>query len=129
MIEYIGYIGIPLVVLFLLLGIRIIRPTERGVKETLGKYSGYVEQGFNWIFPIVQTIHRINITERMAEIDSQEIITEDKLNASVDLVVFYKVKEDEMNVKNAFYKVNNFADQIITLSQTTARNVIGENEF
>lgn len=110
---------------FLLSGIRIVRPTERAVKETLGKYSGFAKSGFNWIVPIFQRMIQVNITEQMAEIDSQEMITEDKLNANVDLVVFYKVKEDEPSIKNALYKVNNFEKQIVILAQTTGRNVIG----
>lgn len=114
-----------IVILYLLAGIRIVRPTERAVKETLGKYSGFGKYGFNWIFAGFQRLIQVNITEQMAEIDSQEMITEDKLNANVDLVVFYKVKEDEQSIKNALYKVNNFQRQIIILAQTTGRNVIG----
>lgn len=115
--------------LFLLSGIRIVRPTERAVKETLGKYSGFAKSGFNWVIPIFQRMIQVNITEQMAKVESQEIITEDKLNASVDLVVFYKVKDDETSIKKSLYNVNDFESQIITLAQTTARNVIGEMEF
>ena len=123
-------IGIGIfVVLTVLLGIRIVRPTEKGVIETMGKYSGFAKEGFNWIVPIFQRLIEVNTTERMAQIESQEIITEDKLNASVDLVVYYKVKKDEESIKKSLYEVNNFREQIIILAQTTARNVIGEMEF
>jgi regulator of protease activity HflC (stomatin/prohibitin superfamily) len=115
--------------MFVLSGIRIVRPTERAVIETLGKYSGFAKEGFNWVIPIFQRLIEVNTTERMAQIESQEIITEDKLNASVDLVVYYKVKKDEESIKRSLYEVNNFRDQIIILAQTTARNVIGEMEF
>lgn len=121
------FLGI--LVLYLLSGIRIIRPTERGVRETLGKYSGFANAGFNWIFPIFQTLHRVNVTERMTDIEPQDIITKDNLNAKVDLVVFYRVKEDESNIKKSFYNVDDVAGQIITLAQTTARNVIGDMVF
>ena len=128
----IGYIisGIVIaVVLFLLCGIRIVRPTQKATIETLGKYSRFANDGFNWIVPIFQRLFVINTTERMVEIDSQEIITEDKLNATVDLVIYYKVKKDEISVKKSLYEVNNFKDQITVLAQTTARNVIGEMMF
>lgn len=110
-------------------GIRIVRPTEKATIETLGKYTGFANQGFNWIIPFIQDIIYINTTERMANIDPQEIITEDNLNANVDLVVYYKVKPDAESVKKALYEVNNFRDQIIVLAQTTARNVIGTMPF
>lgn len=129
MIEYILG-GIVLVIaIFCLSGIRIVRPTEKAVIETLGKYSRPAGEGFNWIVPIFQNLISVNTTERMAEIDSQEIITEDKLNASVDLVVYYKVKKDAESIKKSIYEVNNFKEQIVVLAQTTARNVIGEMEF
>jgi regulator of protease activity HflC (stomatin/prohibitin superfamily) len=120
-----GWIISGVVALFMLTGIRIVRPIEKGVVETLGKYTRLAEPGFNYIVPIIQRMVIVNTTERMTEIDSQEMITEDKLNATVDLVVYYKVGKDENSIKNSLYEVNNFRDQIVILAQTTARNVIG----
>ena len=37
-------------------GIRIVRPTSRGLIETLGKYSKFAEPGFHWILIGVQKI-------------------------------------------------------------------------
>lgn len=124
-----GYIVFGMVVLFFLCGFKVIRPTERGVKETFGKYSGHITSGLKWIIPLVQRIYRVNVTEQIADVEPQEIITKDNLNAKVDLVVFYKVKLDEANIKKAFYSVDDVQGQIITLAQTTARNVIGDMSF
>lgn len=110
-------------------GIRIINQTERGALETLGKYSRFVTPGFNWIIPIIQSIRRIDVTERMSDIEPQEIITEDNLNAMVDLVVFYRVRDDEGSVKKAFYEVGDVESQIQMLARTTARNTIGGMQF
>lgn len=121
-------IAILLGILFIL-GIKIVRPTERAVVETLGKYSGFGRKGFNWIFPIIQRMIQINITERMADIEPQEIITKDNLNAEVDLVVFYKIRDDEDNIKKALYNAYDVESQIVTLAKTSARNVIGDMLF
>jgi len=123
------YVILGLLVVIGLSGIRIVRPTERAVIETLGKYSRYGRSGFNWIIPIFQRMIQINITEQMSDIEPQEIITKDSLNANVDLVVFYKVNADEVSVKNALYNVNDVEGQIKTLARTTARNVIGKMVF
>ena len=32
-------------------GIRIIRPTHRGLIERLGKYVRFAQPGFHWVFP------------------------------------------------------------------------------
>lgn len=115
--------------LTLLSGIRIVRPTDRAVIETMGKYSRFASAGFNYIVPLFQKLISLNVTEQMVEVESQEIITKDKLNASVDLIVFFKVKSDEQSIKNALYNVDRVEKQITTLAQTTARNVIGEIPF
>lgn len=121
-------IGIVVFLLFLS-GIRIVRPTERAVIETLGKFTKCAGKGFNWIIPIFQRMIQINITEQMSDIEPQEIITKDNLNANADLVVFYKVNEDEESIKKALYNVNNVEEQLKTLARTTARNVIGDMVF
>lgn len=125
----IGWIVTVVILIMLFSGIRIIRPTERGVVETLGKYSGYRNPGFNFIIPIFQKMIKVNITERLVDIDPQEIITKDNLNAEVDLMVYFKVNSDEDNIKNALYNVSDFKTQIVSLAQTTARNVIGDMDF
>jgi regulator of protease activity HflC (stomatin/prohibitin superfamily) len=61
----------------------------------------------------------------MIDIGQHEIITEDNLNARVDLQVYFKVKAIEDGIKFCLYNVNNYKIQIINLGQTTARNVIG----
>lgn len=126
--NYTSFIPLLLVITFAL-GIRIVRPIERGLIERLGRYKRYARQGFNWIVPFVDKMVQVNITERMADVKPQDIITKDNLNARVDLVVYYKVKADEENVKRSIYNVDNFENQIISLAQTTARNVIGEMDF
>jgi regulator of protease activity HflC (stomatin/prohibitin superfamily) len=112
-----------------LAGIRIVRPVNRGVIERLGKYNRFLTVGFNWIIPFIEKARYRNITERMTNIASQEIITKDNLNAKVELVVYHKVKNDEDSVKKSYYEVEDYKTQIIMLAQTTARNVIGNMKF
>jgi regulator of protease activity HflC (stomatin/prohibitin superfamily) len=117
---------IILVAVFLFLaGIRIIRPTHRGLIERLGKYSRFAGAGFHWIIPVIEKMYRVNITEQMVDADPQEIITNDNLNARVDAQVYFKVKVDEESVKNSQYNVNNYKLQIVNLARTTLRNIIG----
>jgi len=113
-------------VLFLmLLGVRIVRPTHRGLIERLGKYNRFADPGFHLIIPVIDKMFRVNITEQMVDAEPQEIITNDNLNASVDAQVYFKVKADEDSVKNSQYNVNNVSYQIVNLARTTLRNIIG----
>ena len=116
---------IPFVVVFFFAGIRIVRPTHRGLIERLGKYKYFAKPGFNWIIPLIDRLIQINITEQMVNAERQEIITNDNLNAKVDAQVYFKVKADEESVKNSQYNVNNYKFQIVNLARTTLRNIIG----
>ncbi|MDO8535804.1 MAG: SPFH domain-containing protein [Candidatus Omnitrophota bacterium] len=119
-----GLLIIAAIFIFLL-GIRIVRPTHRGLIERLGKYNRFANMGFNWIIPVIEVIYQVNITEQMVDAEPQEIITNDNLNAKVDAQVYFKVKADEASVKNCQYSVNNYQYQIVNLARTTLRNIIG----
>lgn len=113
-------------ILFLFfLGIRIVRPTHRGLIERLGKYYHFAGPGFHWIIPFIDRMFLVNVTEQMVNAESQEIITNDNLNASVDAQVYFKVNDSEEGVKNSQYNVNNYKWQIVNLARTTLRNIIG----
>jgi regulator of protease activity HflC (stomatin/prohibitin superfamily) len=110
---------------FFLIGIRIVRPTHRGLIETLGKYTGYAQPGFHWVLVFIQKLYRVDIREQLVNADPQVIITNDNLNATVDAQVYLKVKPDEENVRNSTYNVTNYRLQVVNLARTTLRNIIG----
>jgi regulator of protease activity HflC (stomatin/prohibitin superfamily) len=118
-------IAVALVVGYLLLGVRIVRPTHRVLVELLGKFQKFGGPGFYWVLPGFQKLYAVNITEKMVNATRQEIITADNLNATVDAQVYFKVKDDEDNVKRSQYNVYNYEDQIVNLARTTLRNIIG----
>ena len=124
MYYWIGF-GVVIVLVVFFSGTRVVRPTMRGLVERMGKYHRYASPGFNWIIPLIDRMFKINVTEVMVNAEPQEIITSDKLNASVDAQVYFKVKSDEENVKNSQYSVANYKYQIVNLARTTLRNIIG----
>ncbi|GAB1473789.1 SPFH domain-containing protein [Bacteroidota bacterium] len=123
--ESYWFLVIAAVIFIFAAGIRIIRPTQRGLIERLGKYHKFANPGFHWIIPVIDKIYKVNVTEQMVDAEPQEIITNDNLNASVDAQVYFRVKADEESVKGSIYNVNNFKWQIVNLARTTLRNIIG----
>ena len=119
------FVLVPVLVFWWLLGIRIVRPTHRGLVERLGKYRRFAKAGFNWVLPGFDKMYRVNVTEVMVDAEPQEIITNDNLNARVDAQVYFKVKPDEESVKASTYNVFNYQRQIVNLARTTLRNIIG----
>jgi regulator of protease activity HflC (stomatin/prohibitin superfamily) len=111
--------------IWLLSGIRIVRPTHRGLVEVFGKYWRYAMPGFHWIVPVIMRMYRVDIRELLVDAQPQMIITNDNLNARVDAQVYLKVKADEESVKASQYNVFNYEMQIVNLARTTLRNIIG----
>lgn len=99
-----------------------IRPTEVGIVERFGKFTKSLEPGLHFLFPFMDKVRIINITEQMVDVDPQMVITKDKLNALVDAVVFYKVNDPTA----ALYHVDDHKRQLASLARTTLRSVIGK---
>jgi len=118
---------IPLVVIVyaVIWSLRIVRPTEKGLVERLGKYHRFVQGGITFLVPFVDRIIKVNVTERMTPVQRQDVITKDKVFMGVDAVVFYKIKPEEESVKASQYYVASFAAQIDTLARTVLRDIIG----
>lgn len=127
MIEII--IGIIILCVFVGLSLRIVRPTHRGLIERFGKYKRFTSPGLNFVIPFIERMTQVNITERMVDAEKQEIITKDRLNATVDAQVYFKVKSNEVDVKASQYNVQDYKWQIVNLARTTLRNIIGNLSY
>src|SRR5664280_2715533 len=122
----IAVIVVLFIVFTVLSGIRIVRPTHRGLVERLGKYNRYAGPGIHLTIPYgIERLYRVDVREVLVEAQPQTIITNDNLNAKVDAQVYLKVKADEENVKASQYNVTNYENQIVNLARTTLRNIIG----
>lgn len=126
--QQVFWIAVIVIVLLMIIatGIRIIRPTHRGLLERFGKYNRFAMPGFHWIFPLgIENMFVINITEQMTESGPREMITNDNLNAMIDAQIYFRIKPDEESVKKSVYNVSDVDVQIVALAKTTLRNIIG----
>lgn len=118
-------VAVVVVAVLVVLSIKVVRPTNRGLVERLGKYNRYAEPGFHIIIPVIERMFKVDIREMLVEAQPQMIITNDNLNARVDAQVYLKVKAFEESVKASQYNVANYEFQIVNLARTTLRNIIG----
>ena len=118
-------LGFIVIIIFVTMSIRTVRPTSRCLVERFGKYKRFANPGIVFIVPFIERLIRVNITETMVDAGLQEIITSDSLNAQVDAQVYFKVRSDEESVKASQYNVFNYMHQIVALARTTLRNIIG----
>jgi len=122
-IGFIGWIILIILIIWIFsMGIRIIRPRQKGLIERLGKFKRTADQGFHWIIPIIDRMIKVDITENMVDVEPQKIITKDDLNATVDAVVYFRV----IDPAKAIYKAQNYRAQITSLARTTLRDIIGK---
>jgi len=122
--AYEGLIITVVVILFLFIisGIKQIMEYERGLKFTLGRYSGDMTPGLNIVVPMFQSYEKVDIRVKTVDVPKQDCITKDNVSVTVDAVAYYYV----FNVKKSILDVEDFYYAVSQLAQTTMRNVVGE---
>jgi len=111
-----------LVFVVIIASIKQINQYERGVKFTLGKYTGMMEPGWRLVFPIIQMYKRVDIRVKAVDVPDQNAITRDNVSVAVNAVIYYKVSSAE----KAIIEVEDFEYAISQYAQTTMRNIVGE---
>lgn len=113
---------IGLIVIFIFCGLKIVKEYQRGVKFTLGKFSGIMTPGLRIVIPIIQSWQRVDIRVKAIDVPDQDAITRDNVSIKVNAVLYYKVSD----AKKAIIEVEEFNYAVSQLSQTTMRDVVGE---
>lgn len=129
------------VIIFALMGFKIVQQAETMVIERLGKYSRTLPSGINIIWPILDrpraTLWRdglggrilykssIDLRETVYEFPKQNVITKDNVVTEINAILYFQI----IDPVKAVYEISNLPDAIEKLTQTTLRNVIGELEL
>lgn len=87
----------------------------------LGKYLRTVEPGWRIVWPIFQSMHKVDIRVKAVDVPSQDAITKDNITVRVNAVLYYKVAIAD----KAILEVEDFYFAVSQLAQTTMRNVVG----
>lgn len=122
--KYMGALGagIFFAVIIILASIRQINQYEKGLKFTLGKYTGGMSPGWRLVVPVFQSYTKVDMRVRAVDVPDQEAITKDNISVRVNAVIYYQV----VSAERAILNVENFYHAISQLAQTTMRNIAGE---
>lgn len=110
------------VLVFILASLRQINQYERGVMFTMGRYAGMKNPGWRIVWPIFQSMKKVDIRVKAVDVPDQEAITKDNISVKVNAVIYYKVAD----AAKAVIEVENFYYAVSQLAQTTMRNAVGE---
>ena len=107
--------------------VRVVNQYERKVVLTLWKFSRVLTPWLNLIIPIIESTITVDVREKAVDLPSQEAMTKDNIACWVNAVIYYRVKEDQvdkavLNVRNLDYAMTQFA-------LTTMRNIVGQFEL
>lgn len=119
------YIIIGIVIFVLISSVRIINEYERGVKFTLGRFSGVMNPGLRLVIPIIQTYKKVDIRTKAVDVPDQEAMTKDNISARINAVIYYSIKDAGKTI----LEVEDYYYAISQLAQTTMRNIVGEVEL
>lgn len=106
-------------------GVKIVQPYEQGVYMRLGKFIRILNQGLNFVCPLINVVVKLDLRTQVLDVPSQEVITKDNSPVSVDAIVYIKVTDP----RKAFFEIVDYRFATVNLSQTTLRSVIGEMEL
>ncbi|MBN2057451.1 MAG: slipin family protein [Candidatus Saganbacteria bacterium] len=115
-----------IIVIFLALrGLRLLYQYERGVLFTLGKFTEVKEPGLRWIFPIIQSMRKVDIRIKTADVPRQEVMTKDNIPLLANTVVYFKVERPA----DAVIKIEDYEFAVRQYTQAALRDVVGNSEL
>jgi regulator of protease activity HflC (stomatin/prohibitin superfamily) len=106
----------------ILISLRQVNQYERGVRFTMGRFTGMANPGWRIVLPIFQQMRKVDMRIKAVDVPDQRAITRDNVSVTVNAVIYYKVA----GADKAVLEVENFYYAVSQLAQTTMRNIVGE---
>ncbi|HPA25709.1 MAG TPA: slipin family protein [bacterium] len=116
------YTILIILVVLVLASLRQINQYERGVMFTMGKATGMKNPGWRIVWPVFQSMKKVDIRVKAVDVPDQEAITKDNISVKVNAVIYYKISD----AAKAVIEVQDFYYAVSQLAQTTMRNAVGE---
>ncbi len=102
-----------------------LKDYERAVVYRFGKVHHVGGPGWAIIWPILESIDRVDLRVHTIDVPKQHVVTKDGVEITIDAIVYLKVKKDNQSVVNSVIEVENYtkASQLFIVS--SLRDVVG----
>jgi regulator of protease activity HflC (stomatin/prohibitin superfamily) len=124
-VEIILVFLLPVIIIILIASIKIVTEYERGLRFTLGKYTGRMGPGLNFVIPLLQSYRKIDIRIKTVDIPKQEVMTKDNVPVRVNAVVYFAVS----NTEKAILNIQDYTYAVAQYAQTALRDIIGNKSL
>src|SRR5271169_4440326 len=111
--------------LFTLRALRQVNQWEIGLRFTLGRLTGKMLPGLNFLIPGFQRMIRVDTRTRNRDLPQQRVITADNVSATIDAVVYFKVVDPE----KATLAVQDYEYAVKDRAKVVLRDVVGETHL
>lgn len=123
---YLLLILLILVVLLAVFSIKLVKQSEVGMVERLGKFHKQINSGLNFVVPILdRVVYTIDLRTQVLDSVPQPVITKDNVTMMIDTVIYYQITDPF----RATYEINGLHQAIRYLTTTTLRDVIGSMDL
>ena len=116
-----GLIAVVAVVAWLLSGIYIVQPAERGVVLRLGKYNETTGPGPHWYLRGIETVDKVDVDNLRTVSHRAKMLTKDENIIQVELAVQYQVRD----AREYLFQVRDPDFTLQEATESALREVVG----
>ena len=101
--------------------VKIINEGNMALVERLGQYNRALKPGLHHVIPVIESVLVETTREQVLDIEPKSTITRDNVSLTVDAVMYWKI----LDIRKAYYTVENLEEALRNLVITTLRSQIG----